>query len=390
MRTFACGLLLGGLAVWGASCRGVVAGDPVDAVDQLCSLLSDCYGDRLAAEARCAEMRERLSEPENVDATETFLAGYELNGCGTTCAESRACLSLAPLCKGQREACTEDAECCDASVGHAACSQGACCSPTGTSCTPGDDTCCNDDCRPLAEDPAQNYCGGRQCVELGDECETGFDCCTKRCEAGRCAKDDCSEVGEPCVSSDECCPPPFVESDSALTIACIEQQCQVTGQACQELLQPCDPEKNSADCCDGGRCYPGPGGSVCVDACLPEAFDCGTNTDCCTGNCLIDGGGSRCVSCGVEGAMCTGPEGCCSGSCTAGVCTDACAEIPGTCHSPCAVGDLLNTAACEASNPDVLLDPNVVNVNDADPYCRCTGWDQGCVELYLLLSGACP
>lgn len=388
-QALACGLLLAGLALWGASCRGVVVGDSVDAIDQLCRTLQDCYGDELAGDARCDALRERLIDAPDA-AAGTFLRGYELNGCGSSCAESRACLSLAPLCTMQRGGCADDAECCDASVGHAACVLGACCSPKGTACTLESNTCCDGDCRALAGDESRLYCGGQTCVEVGDSCATGFDCCTKRCEAGRCAKDDCAEVGQACVTSEECCPPAFVQSDAAVTIECVEGQCQVTGQACQALLQPCDPLKDGADCCDGRRCYPGPGGAVCVDACLPEQFDCGTNPDCCSGNCLIDNDGSRCVSCGVADTGCMVDTDCCSGSCSSGVCADTCDQIAGTCHSPCAVGDLLNTAACEASNPDILLDPHVAQVNAADPYCRCTGWDQGCVELYLLLAGACP
>lgn len=320
-RAIAAGAALAALGVAAASCRTIVAGEPVDAVTTLCGTLRDCYGEAFVADVECDALDDRLElDPA------TFLSGFEANGCGETCAGSRACLSLAPVCESLGNPCKVDAACCESALGHSACVGGACCLHRGVACAPGGSECCDAPCRPLpgTED---YYCGGVKCGEVGEDCDSGFDCCTGHCSAaGECEKDDCSDLSEPCTVAAECCQP---EPTEGVTIDCIDAKCTRV-EACSPELGPCDPLLDGADCCQG-TCYPGPSGFVCVSQCLEDGFDCADS---------------------------------------------------------CATGSVLSDAACPEGVPG---DPDAVAmVADVDPFCRCSSWDAVCVSEYLSAGGTCP
>ncbi len=184
-------------------------------------------------------------------------------------------------------------------------------------------------------DPKNGICTMKSMAE-GTPCDADSSVCTASdgCAAGLCtagAKVDCDDKN-PCTT-DSCSP--------------------VNG--CQHVANsdPCDADNNACsknDTCEGKVCLPGPM-TICDDknACTQDA--CSTITGICSYASLPKDGSP----CDADNTLCTAPDLCGSGVCTAGAvvncddqnpCTDdACTPLTGCQH-------VANTLACNADDSE--------------------------------------
>lgn len=145
---------------------------------------------------------------------------------------------------------------------------------------------------------------GSACFAIGQECESGRDCCSAQCDVARgvCAANfaACGSEGATCESGIECC------SVSCLDGRCSGDQCLGDGESCEV----------GEECCSG-QCTDG----VCADlngsaGCETAGNTCANDADCCSRLCSSNGvcllGSSFCVQ---LNDLCTDDEQCCHGTC---------------------------------------------------------------------------
>jgi hypothetical protein len=377
------------LAVGAGSCRDVVGNEDIDAVGELCSTLTNCYGGTTSC-----EVLAQVADQGSASDRGSFLKDFDLEVCLGSCAGSRGCLDVPLFCAGVGEACGPFDSCCDREAGLSECRRDAgvaeCCARDGVRCTSSDD-CCDAEC-------SGGYCGGFQCLLVDQACRFNPECCTQRCVDGACEARDCSALNEACIDTAECCEPTVVTPEGT-RIECLDagtdgttgKTCQlVADQQCFLVGDPCDPGGGGpVGCCEGLACevavvtgepfcVGGPGG------CKVDGFDCAVDADCCDERiCFLDFVQSYCTApmgCLKAGTECGGNLDCCSGACFDGVCLQGtginCSGATTGCHAPTQVGAVIA--------PDCGAADGCVNaVKEADAFCACTAWDAVCVEAYL-------
>jgi hypothetical protein len=209
---------------------------------------------------------------------------------------------LDPVCRMAGEPCDASYQCCsdlcaDPGDGISVCQLPSGCRPDLEACQQASD-CCSLEC---AEDPVGNWRCDRNigCHESGQVCGEGTyryytQCCNAESERDAAL-----------------CLPTAPGSSRCYSAASVE--------ACIEDHQPC---AFSGECC-GGFCLPDPDGELlCGSECLSEDGSCTTHADCCQ-DLICEEGACRpnphgCIGLGMA---CTLPGDCCSGFCTAAVCS---------------------------------------------------------------------
>jgi hypothetical protein len=189
--------------------------------------------------------------------------------------------------------------------------------------------CCSGMCEPAATGPGRTCLA--QCAPSGASCTRASDCCGLDCNDGVCSGTVCAIQGEACTSAAQCCSNTY---DPA------SKKCQIPpGPSCRPAGEDCTGAAKGACCgkCDDGtnRCDIGPGpcrlpGSVCLKA-----------ADCCVGDCADNGTGLKtcaptaCVESDASDAGCNAGFECCSGACLGNPaqCTTACTPAGSACTS---------------------------------------------------------
>ncbi len=120
-----------------------------------------------------------------------------------------------------------------------------------------------------------------QCLEDGQACTTGTECCGGTCSAslGVCVTMDgtCVADGDPCTDGAVCC---GGACSASLGGVCVTMdQCVADG----------DPCTDGSQCC-GGACSASMGVCVTMDECVADGQTCSAGTDCCSGNCDASSG----------------------------------------------------------------------------------------------------
>lgn len=114
-----------------------------------------------------------------------------------------------------------------------------------------------------------------QCLEDGQACTAGTECCGGACSAslGVCVTmDECVADGDPCTDGSECC---GGACSASLGVCVTMDQCVADG----------DPCTDGSECC-GGACSASMGVCVTMDGqCLADGQACSAGADCCSGNC---------------------------------------------------------------------------------------------------------
>ena len=401
-----------------ASCSSLFGLDEYsDSTEDLCDLAQKCY-EFSGCESHVGPKLDGASAEERSE----WLAAIPSKACLASCAKSRKCLNLAPVCSDYGAACAREEECCGFLGGTARCRLklgGAsnpdagttpaltCCRPDGVQ-TSDPSSCCSG-----IYNPKNKACGQNVCRPAGSACTDDLQCCSGDCEdTGFCAEEQCLPLDTPCAPGDSCC-------DGA---ECLPDR-GVCGfaQACRELRAPCNVGDPTTPCCQGldcqkavnkhpiGELYDGLCQAPPNDVCLPKGYGCAgdgccsglecrggeckapcsaldtacaDNSDCCSGKCEVDPVKGPICKCAQ--IYCELQDDCCSGICVGGVCTGPCATET-TCHDECIPGPALvmgDTAKC-----GVQVDASCVQkVCAQDKYCCCVEWDTACVKLAV---GAC-
>ncbi|HET9659116.1 MAG TPA: hypothetical protein VFP05_02225 [Thermomicrobiales bacterium] len=115
-----------------------------------------------------------------------------------------------------------------------------------------------------------------QCLEDGEACTTGTECCGGACSAslGVCVTmdDTCVADGDPCTDGAECC---GGACSASIGVCVTMDECVADG----------DPCTDGSECC-GGACSASMGVCVTMDGqCLADGQACSAGSDCCSGNC---------------------------------------------------------------------------------------------------------
>lgn len=236
----------------------------------------------------------------------------------------------ATVCTTERACRTLDAPC---ATGNECCSgrcEGGRCLPIGACKAPAAACatraeCCSGRCEPIAG--TTNRACTNLCRATGAACVTGSDCCSFSCRNNACVAEACRQEGDDCTSVQECC-----------SGACSGGKCRLDSTAlCRATGEDCTSGGGGPCCygCTDGRCDLGPG------PCRPRGAPCVTTADCCAGTCVEGADKARfCTSaCVAEGASCTQSADCCSGACTSSS-TGKCAASASTCSL---VGEACNT-----------------------------------------------
>jgi hypothetical protein len=424
-------LALAGTGMVLASCSSLFGFDEYDdATTELCDLAQKCYGFS-ACDGHVGPKLDGASAPERSD----WLAAIPTKACLDSCAKSRKCLNLAPVCSPLDAPCEREEQCCGFLSGQARC-RAKLSGPAGADAgTDAPMTCCLPDgvqtqvpgeCCSGVYNPKNKACGQTVCRPSLSDCTDDLQCCSGRCDpvpgdpsARKCSEEQCLPLETPCAQGDTCC-------DGAECLS-------TTGtcgfpEVCRTLRAPCDTQgAKGGACCDGltckaaknnhpttelwdGLCQDGnacmPKGYACAettDCCADEPLECrdgecrgkcaavetpcSDNGDCCSGKCEVDPlKGPVCKCAQIYCETSTNPmTDCCSGICVGGVCTAPCAETT-VCHDECIPGPPLvqkDLSSCKQVDPTC-----VAKVCAADAYCCCVEWDATCVKQAVTGCGA--
>lgn len=359
------------------ACRGLVAGDSINAVDELCSLLESCYPD----EYDCSTMTQDLAGAEPAT-QQSFLMAFD-PGCLVSCAQARACADLDPFCSGA--SCEADFDCCGWSRGELACAaDGQCCKPAGQRCESKSD-CCTTDC--VISESGDKTCGGIECGAEREPCADNSQCCSLYCgPMGSCEQITCVDVAGTCNSDADCCDKKNELGDK---LFCGNGICQYPNvEVCVPSGEPCTGEFG---CCTMGEVCtfaPEAGFGVCGPlGCAPVGQSCANGEMCC-GMLAVCLPNQYCgvPDCGVQGEPCQDDANCCSLStqCSGGTC-EKCelAEDP-ACHSVCETGGPLAAEPPNGTNCDQADLHCVQQVGAERRSCVCNEWDASCVALVAM------
>lgn len=191
------------------------------------------------------------------------------------------------------------------------------------------------------------------CSPLGEACAAPVDCCSFRCEAGRCLTaappSPCSYAGELCNNAEACCGQICALGSDSRAHCQLAPGCRVEGEPCgggteccsgicqshptggavcaiqkkctQGNRKDCNRQvgeicKNPEECCSKLCGKQADGSSRCapIAACRSACELCRHASDCCSGSCKEDTDGtSRCAAgpCLPEGEVCENTQDCC-------------------------------------------------------------------------------
>jgi hypothetical protein len=194
------------------------------------------------------------------------------------------------------------------------------CLGLGTACTDSAG-CCSNNCDPTAL--VCSHVPGT-CGASGDDCATGPDCCSFRCENFQCSGDQCVADGGDCSSDGQCCGG-----------VCGGGKCTPLNPVCKTSGNTC---ANNSECCghycNNGLC------SNSVSFCIQSGDTCAADTECCGGLCqkamgatlgtcelVPSSGATGCASmgevCGAGANYDGGPLPTCGGECCSRACFPA-------------------------------------------------------------------
>jgi len=390
--------------------------------------------------------------------------------CCTGSCDGTVCSST-PFCKVNGDSCSNGTECCLNNCNNGTCSDKVC-SDVGTPCSaPGDcctGTCTAGQCASLpggsckvlgqacanGSDCCSTNCQGGACAKAyycqatSDICRANDECCGHVCSAnndggvGRCIAvtggggGGCIQEGNPCSDGSNCCSRICFDPGSGATVCLPAEGCRLTGTWCPDTQSCCGggTNPNGSVTCNDGRCDHGnacnPVGNICGANVLPDGGHINAPQDCCdnapTGPgkdvCKLDssgiprcfgGGSAQCPTgytgdagcCIAAGQQCQFKDQCCGGApCVPGadgglVCTvNSCTSVGSTCTttSECCAGTECRATsevnkACQpivkpdAGAPDAgLCQSNGTACTSAGQCCS-----QRCIGGTCLAPGAC-
>lgn len=132
------------------------------------------------------------------------------------CSSERTCFACVPT----GLSCTTDEACCDG-----ICVDGTCgvdCQPAFTDCTT-NEQCCSNRCIPISDDgsPDETFqCADDFCIDDGDPCARGDQCCSQVCEDGICGGVVCLPDDAVCKDDGDCCSTKCVEQSNQIAQCC--------------------------------------------------------------------------------------------------------------------------------------------------------------------------
>jgi hypothetical protein len=184
------------------------------------------------------------------------------------------------------------------------------CARLGQACATGVGTPGNMVCCPDLTCGADSVC----CKDTNDTCVADADCCA---DTDVCRPNP-SGIGNRCLPPGELGAKCQEDADCAGTLVC-----DLATDTC--LVVQGEPCVDDADCVSG-LCdeYTG----MCIGGCLVDGSGCAESTDCCSGFC--DPYTLSCVAAAADGAPCSVPEQCASGTC----------GCQGICETPVSPGNL--------------------------------------------------
>lgn len=426
-------VLVGLSTVVGTSCRGVVVGDGLNGVEELCSLLRRCFGDAACDNTVIDDRFANSPVKTNGD----FLKTLNANACLSSCSAAKACWDEAPVCQVGPETCAVKEDCCEFTSGKGDCDDDSktCCVPQSVTCTPPDDAhpnptpCCDGrDCKKVNSNVFT--CGGdAPCVDLGQTCESDASCCSKLCRAVPgsvdkvCVPKTCGDINVGCAVDTDCCDDLCCAGNGTNCPAtaavpaghCTRPLCsdgQLVGDPCVSPT-PCDPKSSEPQCCGDPQyqCV-SPVDDDSVGICtvlphpLPPGFDCSSDVGCCP-----VGADASAGVCGLSGICQVSQSTCtvydpsvyvdaslanCGSSikeeCCGGCFGNKCACGLSACHTPKSAGAPIGCAEEPGSmSPEALQRANwekcALRVCEIDPACCCLAWEDACVVEALTL---CP
>jgi len=219
--------------------------------------------------------------------------GSAADCCSGVCGDDGFCPVFAQ-CQTAGEPCTGHHECCtgacaDPGTGSPVCQYVGGCRPIGEVCDDAHD-CCSSLCQLDGTNGVSRCTKPAGCMLPGEVCWTGqaANCCPQGREGGnslcqpsvigvsRCftvgTTTDCLENGEACAFGDECCGGRCLP-DSTGALTCSSECIPIGGQWCT----------SAADCCAGvcaqGSCVPA------SQQCVALGRECTSDAECCTGLC---------------------------------------------------------------------------------------------------------
>jgi len=222
------------------------------------------------------------------------------------------------------------------------------CHSTGTACV-GDFDCCSGIC--LSDPDGPSLCiSATGCRPANMTCDRAMDCCSHRCDSGLCRNGSgCVTNGVTCQTDSDCC------SDSCLDGKCRHlDQCRTAGDDCG---------KND-DCCSHTCRDQGGTKKQCLllPLCRVRGEPCSNDFDCCSGQCEVTSQGkARCAAqpagtCLTLGAICHGPQDCCSRICLDVDHTVTRCQPTGNCLDTgerCDLGGICCSGLCQAGQDGV-------------------------------------
>jgi hypothetical protein len=260
------------------------------------------------------------------------------------------------------------------------------CNPTGQQC--GDSReCCSGNCE-IPDGGASGVCakalgGDGICLDPGEACTTGIDCCTRACVGGTCWDKQCvpdSPTRGDCTQNEECCSGTCGDDKKCVPLP---TECGRTeGNPCDAPADCCSKQCNNGICANGSFCTQT--GDICA-----------ADTECCGGVCTkaagatygacgVVAGGAGASSCNPNGTVCGagGGESACDNSC----CSRACGPWGTTGTRVCqpASGCKPTHEMCTASGECCGSPPNpsgtgfqtTCAIADGASYGRCTRQNQ--------------
>jgi len=280
--------------------------------------------------------------------------------CGPACVpDGVACDPQTPCCAGV----CESGFCGAATCSHGECETGdrlsPACSPCVANVCAADPFCCQVAWDDLCVDGAAQICGScGSCTPNGLACNTNTDCCSANCDGGLCAAPmGCPhgpcELGPPLLPGCSSCTAAVCGvlpscCQTGWTSACVAQAEQSCGLDCGGCNELGTACNVGADCCSG-TCT----GGVCADACAPDGSDCSVGSDCCSQSC---NGGVCGAACAPVGGACGFGTPCCSGTCVSGTCAPVACPSDGSACGNCIAGSCCGQLLSCLTSPGCIDD----------------------------------
>lgn len=259
-------------------------------VEKRCSSFSTCVASNcFGYSCRCEAIAKCLANA-GADCSDAARDYYECSNarCATACGTPPWTSCGDGVCSAGESCSTCPQDCGGCTTPQRCLNPGG--SPPGLSCS-ADAQCCS------------NYCKDGTCESVhkrGDPCEAGVDSCEGYCNGTSCA---CNPPGSSCSidgSDPRCC-----------SFLCRNGKC--TPDGVQPRGTPCTENRWCIQAiCESGRCG---GVAAPIPRCRPYETSCSTEADCCSGTCS-----AGLCTCRANGTSCTTDANCCNRACVGGAC----------------------------------------------------------------------